>query len=227
MYHDVSKCSTMCLHTGDIRATKWGVFSAGAKLIGHACFCMFKNLNFLPLFAVFLVFVSCAATQEKRNEAVSRGVYAVHDSLERGRPELAKSYSRELTKIVPAPKDRIPVAPVAPSTPKEAKKEAKELEGYSEDVEKLKSETIQKAQEPKQTLWGSFAQTWGALKFLTGFGGLAIAVGLVVFFIFVPGALPIVLNILGIVWTVLKRIGSFTSSATLKLLDWVRGRVGK
>lgn len=185
---------------------------------------MCKSLFFLPL--TFL-FVACASTQQQQQETVSRGVYAVHDSLKSGRVELAQSYSQELTKLVPAPAKRLKIAPVAPATPKEAQNENRQLEVYSQDVERLKAETIKQAGETKQTLWGSLKQTYSFLKFLTGFGGLAIAIGLVALVVFVPGALPVVLNLAGVAWALLKKAGGILTSITLKLLEWVKGKVGK
>lgn len=184
---------------------------------------MYKPLHFLPLLP--LLFVSCASIQERKNEAISQGVYATHDALKASRYDLAKSYSQELTKIVPAPAKRLRIAPEAPVTPKAAQTEAKQLQTYTAEVEGLQRATIEKANEKKQTLLGSIGQTWGALKFLTGFGGLAIALGLVALCVLVPGALPIVLNIAGVVWALFKRAGGFISTWTLRLLAWVRGKI--
>jgi hypothetical protein len=49
---------------------------------------------------------------EKTSEALSRSVYATGDSLVLGRVELAKAYNDEAEKLVPPPKQRIPVEAV-------------------------------------------------------------------------------------------------------------------
>lgn len=65
------------------------------------------------LFLFFLTgCVSSPKYIEKNSEALSRSVYATGDSLVLGRIELAKKFSDESQKLVPPPKERIPIASV-------------------------------------------------------------------------------------------------------------------
>lgn len=53
---------------------------------------------------------------EKSSEALSRSTYAVGDSLALGRVELAKQYNESAQKLVPPPKQRIPILPARSGT---------------------------------------------------------------------------------------------------------------
>jgi len=64
--------------------------------------------RYLLVFVLF--FLGCSNPVKKQNELVSRGVYAVHDSLDIGRVDLGDAYIKQLVKIVPPPKTRIAVA---------------------------------------------------------------------------------------------------------------------
>jgi uncharacterized protein YceK len=70
----------------------------------------------LPVLLVALLSLlsGCAAAPkylERSSEALSRSVYATGDSLILGRVELAKTYNEAAQKLVPPPKQRIPISP--------------------------------------------------------------------------------------------------------------------
>lgn len=69
--------------------------------------------KFLILSCVGLALVlgnsGCASAQKKQMTAISRGVYATKDSIEKGRFDLAKKYNDELVRIVPPPKKAVKV----------------------------------------------------------------------------------------------------------------------
>lgn len=64
--------------------------------------------------AMFLLGCSSTAKRalKKREAAVAEGVYLVHDSLAKGRVDLAKVYSEKLSTIVAPPKFRATVKPI-------------------------------------------------------------------------------------------------------------------
>lgn len=69
----------------------------------------------ISLLSLALVFgpLGCGrSAPQRRQEAVSQGVYAVNDGLKNGRYDISFRYSAELVKIVPPPEKRIPVKPI-------------------------------------------------------------------------------------------------------------------
>jgi hypothetical protein len=62
------------------------------------------------LLAFFLLLSGCSSKIARQNESVRQGVYAVNDSINFKRYDLAKKYSAELTRIVPPPENRIEVS---------------------------------------------------------------------------------------------------------------------
>lgn len=68
-------------------------------------------MKFLLLLSLFL----CGCTTrfvEKQSEELSKVVYATSDSIDAGRFDLAEKYSKETTKLVVPPKQRIEVKPI-------------------------------------------------------------------------------------------------------------------
>lgn len=59
-----------------------------------------------------ILLTSCTIYTEKQTEALSRVVYATKDSLDQGRIDLADEYSKESTRIVKPPKNRIKIDPI-------------------------------------------------------------------------------------------------------------------
>ncbi|MFM9826665.1 hypothetical protein [Flavobacterium sp.] len=55
---------------------------------------------------------SCNSTVNKKNEAVSQAVYAIHDGFQKSRYDIAFRYSVELVRLVPPPDKKIEVKPI-------------------------------------------------------------------------------------------------------------------
>ena len=70
-----------------------------------------KKLLFLVLFLFCLPLTSCQHNRyiEKYSEPLAQAVYGVNDSLDKGRVDLTWFYSNQTVKLVPPPKNRIPI----------------------------------------------------------------------------------------------------------------------
>jgi len=68
-------------------------------------------MNYILISILSLLMVSCTTTKyvEKQSEELSRSVYAVKDSLDSARFDLAAKYSNESTRLVAPPKQRIKI----------------------------------------------------------------------------------------------------------------------
>ncbi len=68
-------------------------------------------MNNILISILSLLMVSCTTTKyvEKQSEELSRSVYAVKDSLDSARFDLAEKYSNESTRLVNPPKQRIKI----------------------------------------------------------------------------------------------------------------------
>ena len=70
-------------------------------------------LKILVLALACLMIQGCATKYiEKQSEAASQNTYAVNDSLDKQRIDLAWHYSNEATKLIVPPKHRIPIEPI-------------------------------------------------------------------------------------------------------------------
>lgn len=65
----------------------------------------------------------------KGAELVSQSVWAVYDSINAGRFDLADEYSGQSVRLVPAPKNRIPIQPINRLRKTKAKKSSAEING--------------------------------------------------------------------------------------------------
>lgn len=66
-----------------------------------------KGIIIICLSAILL---SCSSASKKRNEAISKGVYATSESIDVGRIDLADKYIKQVIKLVPPPDKKIPIA---------------------------------------------------------------------------------------------------------------------
>lgn len=78
---------------------------------------MVKIVTFLSC----ILLSGCQSTRyiEHYSEPVKEGVYAVNDGIHNGRFDLAQKYSDSLTRLVPAPDNRIKIEPVFESDGKD------------------------------------------------------------------------------------------------------------
>jgi hypothetical protein len=67
------------------------------------------------LFFVLVNFCSCCSSLEKQTKALSMVAFAIRDSMEIGRFDLADEYSKELVRLVhpPAHEERIIITPLS------------------------------------------------------------------------------------------------------------------
>jgi hypothetical protein len=71
----------------------------------------------LFLVCSLILLTSCTFYTEKQSEALSQSSYAVNDSIEHGRFDLAEKYSEQVVRIVKPPKKRIVINPVLENLP--------------------------------------------------------------------------------------------------------------
>jgi hypothetical protein len=74
-------------------------------------------LRFMAIAIGFAFLTGCASATKRQNEVIKVGIYKVNDSLSKGRVDLAKKYSNELVKVIPKPKNFVPVKPVVVKYP--------------------------------------------------------------------------------------------------------------
>ncbi len=174
-------------------------------------------------------FGGCQNSIRKQKELISQTVYATGDSIKAGRVDLADSYSEQAMKLVAPPKQRLQITPVYKTTKnikepiavlpthygdktsvvkdsiefqklvlenehlkKQFEMEKKSMDILVKSVDATNKQLLEEIEKQKSEKKSLFSWIWGLI------GGLGL-LGTVVLIAFFPAALPIVMNIFGIV----------------------------
>lgn len=186
-----------------------------------------------------LSFGACTSAQKKRDKAIAVGVYKVSKAIDSGRIDEAKRYSRELTRIVAPPKEKIVVKPIEVKKegvsqtlvilPEELKDKTVIVENsqeFNKVLEQSKELQKQVAAEKKEfnkfqdKVDDSIRTTQAELAkekkksfwgWATGLvGGLGF-VGIILLMVFFPAAIPLIINVVSSVFGVFNKLLAYVA----------------